>query len=289
MGMWLNKIIKKSPGKINGKVSENADNKMPDEFLDGEPEIVPDRLETKMNYKIFILIFGLVVGFQLFVSFQEENLAVDVTNIVSIINPLAAALMSFYVSKRYLGSEVFGKSYFVLGLGLVMMTLGEITYTIYYYMDIDPYPSVADVFFFAFYPMAFYHIITNIKFFQPKLDVPTKVIITLVPTLIVGIYSYTSFLNLGEANLDYFLGLAFITASAVVLSAGILGARVFRQGVLGVAWLVLVIGIVLTTIGDIWYYYMGDDAYSLLHPVNLFWYASYMVITYALYKHQDTF
>lgn len=254
-----------------------------------EPQKVPERLTTSINYKILLLILGFVVGIQIFILLATEENADLLTTIVSVTNPLAASATGFYVAKKYLNSEVFGKSYFALAIGLLSMGLGELTYLYYdFVLHEDPYPSIADVFFFSFYPLAIYHITKNVRFFNAKIDIPTKILVVILPISIVGLYSFLSFQQIGEANFDYYYGLIFISASAILLSTGIIGVRVFRQGLLGIAWLVLVIGILLTTIGDVWYYYLETfDQYTVNHPVNLFWYASYMVIAYALYKHQN--
>jgi len=62
---------------------------------------------------------------------------------------------------------------------------------------------------------------------------------------------------------------------------------IFRQGTLGIPWLILAIGIVLTTLGDNWYSYLDVyNQYSVTHPLNLLWYCGYLVIAYALYKHK---
>lgn len=253
------------------------------------PNEVPNKLASKINYKIFLLIFGLLIAFQFYITNSTEEDADSAITIVSIVNPLVASIAAFFVAKKYAGTAVFGKAYFALGLGLMMFVLGEFSYLYYdLVLGIDPYPSIADVFFFSFYPLAMFHLVKNIRFFKPKLDSLSKILIVIIPIVIVVIYSVLSYIEIGEMNFDYYYGLIFIMASATVLSGGLLGARIFRQGVLGIAWLVLVIGILLTTIGDVWYYYLETfGQYELTHPVNLFWWASYMVITYALYKHQD--
>ena len=75
--------------------------------------------------------------------------------------------------------------------------------------------------------------------------------------------------------------------SSVVFSAAILGASVFRQGVLGTAWLLLAIGLLLNSLGDTWYSYLEIfGQYDLVHPVNLLWYTAYWIIAYSLYKHK---
>src|SRR5574338_991086 len=253
-----------------------------------EPEKVPTRLTTSINYKILFLILGLVVAIQIYIFLSTEENADLLTTVVSVTNPLAASAAGFYVAKKYLNSEVFGKSYLVLAIGLLSMGFGELTYLYYdFVLHEDPYPSIADVFFFGFYPLGIYHIVKNVRFFNAKIDFPTKILVVILPISIVGLYSFLSFQQIGEANFDFYYVLIFISVSSILLSSSIIVVRVFRQGLLGVAWLVLVIGILLTTIGDVWYYYLETfDQYTVNHPVNLFWYASYMVITYALYKHQ---
>ena len=168
-----------------------------------------------------------------------------------------------------------------------MNALGETVWLIYYFLEMDPYPSIADIFYLAFYPLSFYHLQKNIRFFKPKIDFGTKALIAIIPIAIISVYSILSLQEIGEANFDFYYGFSYILSAAVVLSAAILGARIFRQGVLGKAWLLLVLGIAATTIGDVWYFNLETyGQYHLAHPVDLFWYAGWMVITYALFKHK---
>ena len=91
-----------------------------------------------------------------------------------------------------------------------------------------------------------------------------------------------------EADFDFYFGLLFVSVSTTVLSLSILATSVFKQGVIGKAWLLLVIAITSLTIADAWYYYLETfDQYSLEHPVNLFWYVGYWLAVYALIKHKN--
>ena len=90
-----------------------------------------------------------------------------------------------------------------------------------------------------------------------------------------------------EPNFDFYYGAIFVYASSLTLSVAIIGAIIFKEGVIGKAWLLLVIGILGNTIGDIWYYNLEVfEQYDLGHPVNLFWYAGYWIVIYALIKHR---
>ena len=252
-----------------------------------ESQTVPERLESPINAKILLLILGIVIAFQSYTTSVSQEDADTAITIISIAFPGIAAGAAFYVANKYRGSEVFGKAYFALGLGLAMNCMGETIWLIYYFLGQDPYPSIADIFYLSFYGLALYHLTKNIKFFKAPLDLPTKITIIAIPIALVSAYSFLSLAEIGEANFDYYYGMMYIVSSSVTLSAAILGARMFRKGVLGKAWLLLVLGIVLQTSGDVWYFYLEiNESYYMTHPVDLFWYASYMTIIYALYKHK---
>lgn len=243
-----------------------------------------------INYKILaIIIIGIIALQSLIIFLGESELTDNVAVVVSIVSSLGTAIASFVISKRYKGSKTFGKAYFFLGIGYFSIFLAEITYVIYErFLGIDPYPSIADVFFFGLYPFALLHLILNIRFFKPKISPLSKIWIILFPISMIGIYTIFSLQVFEEPDFDFYYGIIFVSGSSVVMAFAVLGAKIFQKGLLGIAWLVLVLGILSNTIGDIWYYYLETvGEYSLEHPVNLFWYASYWIIIYALYKHRE--
>ncbi len=254
-----------------------------------EPEIVPERLTSTINYKILVLIAGIVISFQtyLYYAFPKPDDASRLVDIVSIINPSIAASFGFYVAKKYRGTEIFGKAYLALAIALALNAAGETVYGVYDVLGLDTTFTVADIIFYSFYPMVLVHLALNIRFFKPKISKITKIWVPAVPVIITSTYVILSIQKATSMDFAFFTGLTYVVLSSVTLAGTMLGARIFRQGVLGIAWLVLLIGIILQTTGDVWYSYLdsfGD--YTLVHPVNLCWYASYMVIAYALYKHQ---
>lgn len=104
---------------------------------------------------------------------------------------------------------------------------------------------------------------------------------------IIGIYSTISLQTIGEPNFEFYYGMAFVTASSIVLALALLSSLVFRGGVLGIAWVLMLLGLFLTNVGDVWYFYLETfNAYVDGHPVELLWYSGYWVITYGLYKHK---
>ncbi len=223
----------------------------------------------------------------LYAAFPKPDDASHLVDVISAINPLIASIAAFFVAKKYWGSNIFGKAYLALALALTMNFLGETVYGIYDTLGYGTSFGVPDYLFYTFYPLVMAHLVLNIRFFKPKISYLTKAWVAAIPIAITTVYAILSFQKHGTTNFDFYTGLIYVILGSSILSGTLLGARVFRQGVLGVAWLVLLIGIILQTTGDVWYSYLDNfGQYTLTHPVNLFWYASYMIITYALYKHQ---
>ncbi len=252
------------------------------------PDVVPEKLQNPINFKVIFLIFGAGIGIYFMLVNLTEDEAGLLVFILSVTIASTVSVASFIIAKRYWHTRVFGRAYLSLGLGFLSYAVAEILYyTFELILGIPGYPSVADVFFFALYPFALIHLILNTRFFLTRFSRWSKFWIPLIPISFVTIYAYTSLLELEEPNFDFYYGIIFIFGASTTLSFATLGASIFRKGVLGVAWLLLVIGIFINAMGDLWYYYLEIfGAYYDAHPVTVVWYVSNLIMIYALYKHQ---
>lgn len=265
-----------------------------------QPEKVPGVLKTSINFKVIGLIVLGVIGLQTFLYLGSESLEVEEgIAYLSMFLPLVVAISSFFVAHRYGLSEVFGKSYLMFSLAYFAFFLAELTYYAYDVIyGIDPYPSFADIFFFAFYPLTAMHIVINLRFFKSKTNKWQKMLFIAIPIIIFLAYTETASDAYGgiegiladdESMFDYSYGLIFVAVAAITLSLAALGAIVFRGGMLGIVWTLLLVGILINNIGDVWYYYLElFEGFDLYHPVNLFWYSSSLIMIYALYKHSKS-
>lgn len=255
------------------------------------PDIVPEKLDGQIDYRIFIGIIAASLVFQFALTFMILPDDGDfVASVISFINPLSVAIIGFIVVSRYKGTLVFGRSYLFLSLGFLFVFVGEVAYAVYdLVLNLEPYPSIADVFFFMYSPFLIIYLILNIRFFQPKLSKTTKIWLVGIPLLIISSYVYLALSEIGESNFDFYYGSIFVATTSIVLSLAILGTKIFKDGLIGKSWIILLIGIISLTFADDWYYYLelfGD--YDLSHPVNIFWYAGYWIVFYALLKHKKT-
>jgi len=241
---------------------------------------------TKIDYKILLLILGTVILFQIYLEYFISEFILH-TFVVLLLIPAAFAsgVMSLIVAKKYHSSK-FALAFYSLPIGFFCAGIGELLYYYFDLVNIDPFPSIADVFFFLLYPFVMVHLIININFYQEKSTLKSKIAMISFALSIILLYAYCAFDTFESYNIDFFYGLIFVAGAASITSVGLYGAIVVRKIPLGRAWFLLVTGIVIGTIADVWYYGIElMDAYTLDHIVSLFWYASYLIIIYALYKH----
>lgn len=254
-------------------------------YSTGENTMEPKR---GLNYKVLLLIAALAVIYQTFnYMLPETEGELSPIDIVFTMSIATCAVASFIVSKRYDHSAVFGQAYLALGIAFTAYAIGDIIYNFQTtVLKIDPYPSIADIFFFAQYPFIIFHLIRNIKFFRRKINKVTKIWLAAIPVALVLLYSYFTFQHEGYSLFDYYYGLPFVAASATSLSFAVLGIQVFRQSLLANVWSLLAVGIFLNTLGDMNYYYLEIfGLYTRTHFVNVLWFVAPLIITYSLYRH----
>ena len=251
-------------------------------------EIVSPNLKAKIDPKILIGIFVGVILFQFYLNSLEVDEQIEISIIsVALSSQIITGIAALIVARKYRGPRVFGRAYLSLAAAFFSVALGEIIYNVSLFVfNVDPFPSIADVFFFLLYPFSLLHLIINIKFFKIKHDFKNISWVVVLTLFIILVYSYLAYGVIEEFNVDFFYGLIFISGASVITSIGVYGAIIVRNIPLGRSWMLLVGGILLGTIGDIWYQYLEIlGGYDTDHVVNLFWYASYLVIIYSLYKH----
>ncbi len=246
-------------------------------------------LQTPISGKILGLIAALAIVYLAYLSFVPlDDEGFEISDYFYSIGAFACGVVALLVSKRYWGSTVFGKAYLALAIAYFLLFVGDVAYN---YIDLvlneDPYPSPADGFFLLFPVFAIFHLVTNIRYFKRDIDIPTKVFIAAIAVGITLSFVYFFYEDTGETNFDFWYGTLFVAIEAPIFALAVLGAMVFRHSVLGTAWLLLAIGIFIFTLADIWYYYIEwFGMYTGNHPVNVLWILSFMVIVYALIKHQ---
>ena len=246
--------------------------------------------QIKQSYKVIMLIFAAAIAIQLssYIPLEFFESSIQIRSAIVLL-PLSVAVSCFVVSKMY-ASKVFGKSYFILGLGYFAVFLGE---AVYFFL-IDPqdnydYSILAESFFLLSPPLVLSHIIINIRYFAEKLEDYQKILLVVIPTITILAYSFLVNISPPEDSSDFYFNLIFVTGSSLMLGFTAVAFTLFRHTALFAPWFLILIGILIGTAGDTVYRYtytLGFYDYS--NASTSLWLASYMVIVYALYKHKKS-
>jgi len=239
------------------------------------------------NYKIFILIICLAILYQAYLLTYEETPNLDVPEYFYLIWAMFCGIMSVVVGIKFNFHETFRTSYIALGISFFLLAFGEIIYILYsHILKIDPFPSMADVFFLASSLFAFIHLIMNINYFKNKISKKTKIILPIMGASILIAHATFSLNQIGEANLDFFVGLLYATNYSILLPLAILGIIVSWKTEFAATWLLLVIGIFFSAIAFQWWIFLEFfEEFTYRHPVNTLWIFGFMVIIFALVEH----
>ena len=253
-------------------------------------EITKKKVSNSINYKVLGIIAVLTIAYQISL-YQVDPEEFNVPEIIYLSGILVSAGFSFIVSKRYQGSKVFSKAYLFLGLAFVGWFIGDLGYVYYdHVLEQDPYPNPFDVGFAASYVFASLHLLLNTRYFKPQWNKGMKTVLVVLPCVMIISYTLFAAAEWGiyeELSFDIFYGNIFAVGSSIVLALSILGAVVFRQSVLKEVWLLLVIGIFIWTVADVWYAFAEVfETFDNTHPTNTLWMLTFMIVIYALHKHR---
>ncbi|MEM2786042.1 MAG: hypothetical protein QXW37_03410 [Candidatus Nitrosotenuis sp.] len=252
------------------------------------PRVIPNKLEGNINFWLITALVGIVSAFHFGITTQQNTLTDFITQQFIETSAFATALAAIFVGSTYSQSRVFGRSFIILGIGYFFIFVGETIYTIQNFVTYeDPYPSVADPFFMLAYPFIIAHMLINIRYFEPEIKYRSVLWMALLGFAIFSSYFLLSLSQSTDLNFEFYYGLVFVALPSISIPITVYGVLLFRGGVIGKAWLILLFGNLSNAIGDVWYYHLETlGQYQLNHPVNIFWFFAYWVIVYAIYKHR---
>jgi len=257
-----------------------------------------EKKSNKINFKVIILIGALSVGIFFYTQYLQNTEIFDPIDGVFMGLVLTCGIASILVAKKYRGSAMFTKAYLYLGVGFFAWFVGDIIY--YYYglvLDIYPYPSPGDFFFVVNYGFAIAHLYLNTRYFRKEWSRGLKSIIAIIPIIAVVTFTLFAYITWGayiepdeytqdDLLFDLAYGNIFVVGVSVLFAFALVGMLVFRESALKEVWLLLASGILLWAVADtIFTYLETTEEFTHDHPVNTIWFASFMLIIYALYKH----
>lgn len=254
-----------------------------------------------MFEKLLKIILILVAPFVLFVYLIDSlyGLPTGVVDHVYLLTPLVAVITGARLATTYTLKSAHGKTFLFFTLGLFGWLVGEVVWTFFdIYLGIDPFPSIADVFFILSYPLLFVGLLNEVKlsgldWFDKKLK---PFVLTAIPVLLsVGIVMFylgaMSEVSPEVSLLENSVALGYGLGDLVLLTFGFLMIRVgfeYKGGRLFNSWLLLSVGLLATLIADYSFVFLAE-AYEngvgyVSQVIDLLWQTGYFLYAISLWK-----
>jgi len=250
-------------------------------------------ISKKDELQKLLLITIVCSGFTILVSTMlGKEVVKQVTDVMYIITTAAFVILSSILVLRFKKTGDHGKAWlFLLGTS-VSWFLAETTWTAYELIyDKNPFPSIADVFYIAGYPLMLGFLMYYLK--PVRRAITKKMILAAImisaTIAIPSIYMAYS----PEPDVTVFenvLATAYPILDSIIFIPAIIGIALFFRGEVNFTWSLICTGILCFAIGDIGFQYATfTNTYYTGHPADIVLMWSYILFSFGVYDHVRIF
>ncbi len=232
-----------------------------------------------------VIFIGLLIIFATFVGKETVKVVTDIAYFP--VQGMMVAL-SVVLVLRFRQSGNHGKAWlFFLGTSIswfIAETLWAVYELVY---NVNPFPSLADVFFIAGYPLIFCFLMYYLK--PVRKAVSSNIIIgsilvsavILIPSIYMA-YNFDPKVSL----LENILATSYPVADSIMLVPALVGVILFFKGEVNLTWSLICLGIVLQSIGDTSFQFATfTNTYYTGHPSDMVFLWSYLLFCFGVYDH----
>lgn len=242
-----------------------------------------------------MILLAALLGLSLYVYTMPLGQYQDaIINIVFLVAPLVSVIAGIFAVRAYGMDNIHGNALLYITLGLASWFVGEAIWAIYeLILRISPYPSIADLFYLAAYPLIFIGILREIMNYKTDVNpVRSLVISTISIALSIMVFNIAilpSYSN-GSTFLENAIAISYGLGD-VMLIVGIsyilMLTMDFRGGKLFYVWLHIIIAVIFMLLGDLFFaIYREQYEQSILayKRIDLFWILSYIAFAMGLFE-----
>ena len=243
------------------------------------------------NRAFFVSIFAFTAIVIVLANYLGEDYAIwtyDILNL-AIIAPLVAISILLLIRERARGN--FGRAWVFFTSFIILWFTAEIIWMVYELVyKVEPWPSEADIFWLAGYPLYFIFAIYYLKPFRNVISaklVATSIGITMA--IAVFLICYT----MQESDISEFetmLGLAYPIADTIALAPIIVSLVLFFRGQVNFLWSCLLIGMICFVVSDYGFLFLSlDETYYTGHPIDILYLWAYLFLLSGAYDNIKIF
>lgn len=241
------------------------------------------------------ILFGVIsITYSTRLGGQQNGL---VTNMISLIPPFLAFVFAFRAAHTYDFANKHGKALLLMAVGLLFWFIGEASFFLFQFIvDINPFPSVADLCYIAGYFLIWAGLGLEIKANNSSLKSLNQYIQFLIALIMAmlalavlyfGVYlAYAP----GQPLLNNLVAMGYGLGDLVLIAPTLYVLKIavdYRGGKLFLPWALILIALLLNLLGDV-YFAIYRDAYTLLEwphtMVDIVWGLSYILFAYSFYS-----
>ena len=217
---------------------------------------------------------------------EYATVSYNVLNLI-ITTPLIAICLFLLVKEGIRGD--FGRGWLCFTTFNVFWFVAERIWMFYELVyKIDPWPSEADYFWLAGYPIYFAFTIFYLKPFKNAISAKTIALSIGVTVTVAGFLIYNVSQKSSLFEPETALGIAYPVADTISLAPIIVGLILFFRGKVNFLWTCLLIGMLCFVVSDYWFSIYSFDDYSG-QPIDIPYLWAYLFFLFGTYNRLDLF
>jgi hypothetical protein len=243
--------------------------------------------DSVLTKKYLIAALAVIASVNLISNFASEDLAIYVGNFSYI--PIAGSflILSMLIIARFGMTGNHGLAWISFGGLAISWFIAEMIWIVQeVYLQIDPFPSAADIFYLVGYPFL---LMFFIAYLQPVKSAITKKIFATSLAISSGILVAGLYFVLGVGgNDDIFevvLASIYPIFDAMVFIPALIGVALFFKGHVNFMWTLFCFGIISLFIGDAAFLFaQNEDSYYTGNPMEILYYWNYVLMSFGIYN-----
>jgi len=246
-------------------------------------------ISKKNELQKLLLITIICTGFTILIStLSGKEVVKSVTDVMYITTTAAFVILSAILVLRFKKTGDHGKAWlFLLGTS-VSWFLAETTWTVYELVyDKNPFPSIADVFYVAGYPLMLGFLMYYLKPVRKAITKKMAICAIMISASIAIPSIYMAYSPEPDVTLfENVLATSYPILDSIIFIPAIIGIALFFRGEVNFTWSLICIGILCFAIGDIGFQYATfTNTYYTGHPADIILMWSYILFSFGVYDH----
>src|SRR5579885_587023 len=247
-----------------------------------------EKLKTK-----YLLISLLLTSFVIVIAnLFGENPATLASDWINLLVTSAVVVLSTLAIRKHGIKGNHGKAWIFfaicVGLWFIAERIWMIDELVY---NTKPWPSMADFFWMAGYPLYYAFLIFYLKPFKDSITKKMLISAVLVSLVILFPTLYLTIENDSELNnYEKALDASYPIADAISLVPAVIGISLFFKGEVNFSWTLLLFGTLSFVVSDFGYLYLTlGNMYYTGHPIDIPYIWAYILFSFAIYTNLKIF